>query len=87
MAPGAGAPSPALPLPLADVACYTVRMLSKRSFTIQGHRTSIALEPAFWVEFDRAVAADGVTPTAWVTLLDEARRQTGIDFGDCERLD
>jgi predicted DNA-binding ribbon-helix-helix protein len=48
-------------------------MLTKRSFTIQGHRTSIALEPEFWTAFDVAVAADGLTPTAWVTRLDDAR--------------
>jgi predicted DNA-binding ribbon-helix-helix protein len=48
-------------------------MLQKRSFTIQGHRTSIALEPAFWAAFDEAVAEDATTPTAWITRLDEAR--------------
>lgn len=48
-------------------------MLKKRSFTIQGHRTSVALEPEFWAAFDAAVAADGLTPTAWITRLDEAR--------------
>lgn len=48
-------------------------MLTKRSFTIQGHRTSIALEPAFWAAFDEAVAQDATTPTAWITRLDEAR--------------
>jgi predicted DNA-binding ribbon-helix-helix protein len=48
-------------------------MLTKRSFTIQGHRTSVALEPAFWAAFDEAVARDGLTPTAWITRLDEAR--------------
>jgi predicted DNA-binding ribbon-helix-helix protein len=48
-------------------------MLIKRSFTIQGHRTSVALEPEFWAAFDAAVAADGLTPTAWITRLDEAR--------------
>jgi predicted DNA-binding ribbon-helix-helix protein len=48
-------------------------MLTKRSFTIQGHRTSVALEPAFWAAFDAAVAEDGLTPTAWITHLDEAR--------------
>ena len=48
-------------------------MLKKRSFTIQGHRTSVALEPEFWVAFDTAVAEDGLTPTGWVTALDEAR--------------
>ncbi len=48
-------------------------MLTKRSFTIQGHRTSIALEPQFWAAFDAAVAEDATTPTAWITRLDEAR--------------
>jgi predicted DNA-binding ribbon-helix-helix protein len=48
-------------------------MLQKRSFTIQGHRTSVALEPAFWQAFDAAVAADNTTPTQWITGLDEAR--------------
>jgi predicted DNA-binding ribbon-helix-helix protein len=48
-------------------------MLTKRSFTLQGHRTSVALEPAFWAAFDAAVQADQTTPTAWLTALDEAR--------------
>ncbi len=48
-------------------------MLTKRSFTIQGHRTSVALEPQFWAAFDEAVAHDETTPTAWITRLDEAR--------------
>ncbi len=47
--------------------------LVKRSFTIQGHRTSVALEPEFWAAFDAAVAIDGVTPTAFVVRIDEAR--------------
>ncbi|MGL6044126.1 MAG: ribbon-helix-helix domain-containing protein, partial [Sandaracinobacteroides sp.] len=46
-------------------------MLIKRSFTIQGHRTSVALELDFWAAFDRAVTADAVTPTQWITALDE----------------
>lgn len=49
-------------------------MLHKRSFTIQGHRTSVALEPEFWAAFDAAVRADGLSPTAWITRLDEARQ-------------
>jgi len=48
-------------------------MLKKRSFTIQGHRTSVALEPEFWTAFDDAVTEAGLTPTAWITALDEAR--------------
>ena len=48
-------------------------MLKKRSFTIQGHRTSVALEPEFWAAFDEAVAQGRITPTGWITQLDEAR--------------
>lgn len=48
-------------------------MLTKRSFTIQGHRTSIALEPEFWAAFDEAVAQDGTIPAQWIAALDEAR--------------
>ncbi len=47
--------------------------LVKRSFTIQGHRTSVALEPEFWAALDAAAAARGSTPTALVTQIDEAR--------------
>ncbi len=50
-----------------------MRHLTKRSFTIQGHRTSVALEPAFWAAFDAAVAARNQTPTALITEIDEAR--------------
>ena len=48
-------------------------MLVKRSFTIQGHRTSVALEPEFWAAFEAAARADNLTPTGWITRLDEAR--------------
>ncbi len=48
--------------------------LIKRSVTIQGHRTSIALEPEFWAALEAAAQADGLTPTAWITRLDEARQ-------------
>ncbi|WP_235976765.1 ribbon-helix-helix domain-containing protein [Sandaracinobacteroides hominis] len=52
---------------------YTPPMLVKRSFTIQGHRTSVALEPEFWKAFDEAVAQDNTYPAQWVATLDEAR--------------
>lgn len=47
--------------------------LVKRSFTIQGHRTSVALEPEFWEVLEMAAAAEGLTTTALVTRLDEER--------------
>lgn len=48
-------------------------MLVKRSFTIQSHRTSIALEPEFWAAFDAAVARRATTPTTLITEIDTAR--------------
>lgn len=45
----------------------------KRSFTIQGHRTSVALEPEFWAEFDQAARQLEKTPTQLMVEIDEAR--------------
>lgn len=49
-------------------------MLIKRSVTIQGHRTSVALEPEFWAALEAAAEADKLSVTAWITRLDEARQ-------------
>ena len=35
-------------------------MLRKRSLTLQGHQTSIALEPEFWAVLEGAAAARGL---------------------------
>lgn len=48
-------------------------MLLKRSFSIQGHRTSVALEREFWTAFDAAVARRATTPSALITEIDTAR--------------
>ena len=47
--------------------------LVKRSVTIQGHRTSFSLEPAFWEALRDAAAADGKALNALVAEIDEAR--------------
>ncbi|WP_448579888.1 ribbon-helix-helix domain-containing protein [Thermaurantiacus sp.] len=47
--------------------------LQKRSLTIQGHRTSVALEPEFWAAFDQAVLRRGVTAAALMAEIDTAR--------------
>lgn len=47
--------------------------LVKRSFTIQGHRTSVALEVEFWDALDRAAATRAMATSALVTMIDEAR--------------
>ncbi|MDX9689266.1 MAG: ribbon-helix-helix domain-containing protein [Alphaproteobacteria bacterium] len=46
----------------------------KRSVLIEGHRTSISLEPAFWDELCRIALDRGVSINHLVTQIDHARR-------------
>lgn len=43
----------------------------KRSLTIAGHRTSLALEPEFWQALDEIAAARGLAVAALVREIDE----------------
>lgn len=45
----------------------------KRSLTLQGHRTSVSLEQAFWAEFRRLAAAEGKSVNALAAEIDAAR--------------
>ncbi len=46
---------------------------AKRSILIQGHQTSISLEPAFWAELERAAGAEAVSLNALVARIDAER--------------
>jgi predicted DNA-binding ribbon-helix-helix protein len=46
---------------------------AKRSLTLQGHRTSVSLEAAFWAEFQRLAAAQGKSVNQLATELDSTR--------------
>jgi predicted DNA-binding ribbon-helix-helix protein len=48
-------------------------MLLKRSFSLAGHRTSVALEPEFWAELQKMAGRRGVTLSRLVAELDTAR--------------
>ncbi len=48
-------------------------MLRKRSFSLAGHRTSVALEPEFWAALERLAAGRGVALSALVAAVDAAR--------------
>jgi predicted DNA-binding ribbon-helix-helix protein len=50
-----------------------MRHLRKRSLSLAGHRTSIALEPEFWAALDQAAARRGIGLTALVAEIDAAR--------------
>jgi predicted DNA-binding ribbon-helix-helix protein len=45
----------------------------KRSVTIAGHETSIALEPVFWKALEKAAAADELPLNALIARIDAKR--------------
>jgi predicted DNA-binding ribbon-helix-helix protein len=47
--------------------------LEKRSLSIAGHRTSLALEPEFWTGLEAMAAHKGVTLPQLIEGIDEER--------------
>lgn len=47
--------------------------LIKRSLTLHGHRTSLALEPEFWAVIDRAAHRDDLSVAAVIQDIDSRR--------------
>ncbi len=47
--------------------------LRKRSLSLAGHRTSVALEPAFWTALETQAAHSGETLAKLLTRVDGAR--------------
>ncbi len=47
--------------------------LVKRSISLSGHQTSVALEPEFWGVLDEMAQAKGVTLAGLLRALDETR--------------
>tara|TARA_R110002073_G_scaffold76961_2_gene186657 strand:+ start:287 stop:511 length:225 start_codon:yes stop_codon:yes gene_type:complete len=48
-------------------------MLIKRSLSIAGHRTSLALEPDFWAVLDAVAEQRGIAFAALIREIDDAR--------------
>ena len=48
-------------------------MLVKHSFSLAGHRTSVALEPEFWAALSALAAARGLTLAGLIVAVDAAR--------------
>ena len=51
----------------------------KRSFTLDGHRTSISLEATFWDALQEIAGAEGIALAALVQRIDRARAKSGAD--------
>ncbi len=48
-------------------------MLKKRSFSLAGHRTSVALEAEFWAVLDDAARRESLALAALVARIDAGR--------------
>jgi len=48
--------------------------LKKRSFTLSGHRTSVALEAEFWAVLELCAARETISLPALVAKIDATRR-------------
>ena len=53
----------------------------KHSLTLQGHRTSVSLEPAFWQAFRELAARQGLGLNELAARIDTERVRTGADHG------
>lgn len=45
----------------------------KRSLSLKGHRTSLALEPDFWTELDRIAEERALSLAALIGMIDSER--------------
>ena len=48
-------------------------MLKKRSFSLLGHRTSVALEPEFWAVLEAEAAKQASSFAAFIAAIDRTR--------------
>jgi predicted DNA-binding ribbon-helix-helix protein len=62
-----------LGLPLFHARPRGYQLPKKYSLTIQGHATSLTLEPIFWQALNQAAVAEGKSLAALVADIDEAR--------------
>ncbi len=60
--------------------------LAKRSFSLAGHRTSVALEPAFWAALEAIARRRGLSLAALVADLDAARAEDGAPLASTLRV-
>lgn len=62
------------------------RHLAKRSFSLAGHPTSVALEPEFWAVIEEEARARGLSIAALVAELDAARAEDGAPLASTLRV-
>jgi predicted DNA-binding ribbon-helix-helix protein len=64
--------------PFGPVGANLRSMLRKRSITLSGHATSVALEPEFWTVLDAVAVAAGLSQAGLMKRIDERRGRTPL---------
>jgi predicted DNA-binding ribbon-helix-helix protein len=62
------------------------RHLLKRSFRLAGHRTSVALEAAFWAALEQAAARRDLSLAALVAEVDAGRADPAMPLASALRV-
>jgi len=62
------------------------RHLAKRSFSLAGHRTSVALEPAFWQVLEAAARDRRISLARLVAGIDARRAEAGAPLASALRV-
>lgn len=52
--------------------------MKKRSITIAGHRTSVALEPEFWTYIQKMAKEQDLSLADFIAQIDQKRDQTNL---------
>jgi predicted DNA-binding ribbon-helix-helix protein len=65
----------------------TGRHLLKRSFTLAGHRTSVALEAPFWAALERLAQGEGLTLSGLVQRIDAGRAEPDLPLASALRVE
>jgi predicted DNA-binding ribbon-helix-helix protein len=63
-----------------------MRHLRKRSFSLAGHRTSVALEAVFWTALEQAAARRGMSLAALVGEVDGGRADPTLPLASALRV-
>jgi predicted DNA-binding ribbon-helix-helix protein len=61
--------------------------LKKRSFSLSGHRTSVALEPAFWVALEALAQRRTLSLSALVAQVDADRADPALPLASALRTE
>jgi predicted DNA-binding ribbon-helix-helix protein len=71
---------------MSEAEATAARHLRKRSFSLAGHRTSVALEPEFWAALEASARRDGLSLAALVARVDATRADPATPLASALRV-